>query len=562
MKQLKKFTAVILSIAILTALFPTFLVSAEEELYLGKSILSKMSNSAALINAYDKIYSGLSGLKKEISIIHDSHKINASELKTVYDVVLNDHPEFFYLDGAYAYSYYPNGGSQEITVVKPVYTLSDSAINSAKSQLNKKISDLTSGLSGKSDYDISLALHDRVAKAVAYVPTSNDQNAYGALVEGKAVCAGYARGYQLLMQQMGIPCWSVEGVSNNPVTGNPEAHQWNLSKIDGKWYHTDVTWDDQGDDLFYAYFNLSYNMLKNDHYDLFYYPQLPVANSTDANYFHKNNMVFSSFDINLLATALKNGNNKAQILVEGNIDSFRSSFSKQLNAVFTAMGAAPGSTGSFNYSQLGSALIINVIIVEKNHVHSLKSISAVKATCSSKGNTAYYACDCGKWFSDAQGKNEIVDHESVKTEAVSHSASGYKTSESDHWQECSSCGAVMVGSSKAHSDANVDGSCDVCGAKVDTPKKEESRPEPAPESKPDDPSSPAGDDNNGDDGVSVDNLSQELDDLLQGDQKNETLNFLAVIGENATTVLIWTGVAVAVLIAAIIVIAVLVLKRK
>lgn len=195
MKLLKGLTSVLLSLAILFALVPAFSVSAEADPYYGKTILSKMNNSAALINAYNKLYEGAKELKKEISLVHDSYKINAAELKTVYDVVMDDHPEFFYLDGAYGYSFYPTADAQEITVVKPVYTMTDSQITSARGQLKKITGSLTSGLSGKSEYEISLALHDRVAQTVDYVFSDNDQNVYGALVEGKAVCAGYARAY-------------------------------------------------------------------------------------------------------------------------------------------------------------------------------------------------------------------------------------------------------------------------------------------------------------------------------------------------------------------------------
>ena len=565
MKRLKSITAVFLSVFIFLALVPAFSVSADADPYYGKTIISKMDNSAALINAYNKLYDGAKGLKKEISLVHGSYKINAAELKVVYDVIMDDHPELFYLSGAYGYKFYPTAQSQEITEVKPEYTMTDAQISTARGQLKKVVEELTSGLSGKSEYEISLALHDRVAERVDYVSTDNDQNVYGALLEGKAVCAGYARAYQLLMQQMGITCWSVEGTSENPATGNEEAHQWNLSKIDGKWYYTDVTWDDQEDNLFYAYFNVTYDVLKEDHRDLLFYPCLPSANSTDANYFHKNNLVFSAFDANRLATLLKKGNNSAQIFVSGDMNTFRSAFSNRINSVFSAMGAAPGSTGSFSYSQLGNALIIKVTIVEKNHTHSLKSVAAVKATCTSKGNTAYYTCSCGKWFSDAEGKNEITDHESVKLAALNHTPSDYIKGAAEHFKECAACGAVIVGSAKPHGDANVDGRCDVCGAGVETPEKEETRPEPEPEtdSKPDNPSDNGGNSGNGgtDDSV-TDIWGEESDELLQDKEVGKALSFFSFVGENATTILIGSGVAALIIIVAIVVIAILVLKRK
>ena len=48
--------------------------------------------------------------------------------------------------------------------------------------------------------------------------------------------------------------------------------------------------------------------------------------------------------------------------------------------------------------------------------HNLIAIEENKATCTADGNIAYYICeDCGKWFSDKSGKNEITDKMSVVT---------------------------------------------------------------------------------------------------------------------------------------------------
>ncbi|MBQ7339938.1 MAG: hypothetical protein IJW43_03665 [Clostridia bacterium] len=42
------------------------------------------------------------------------------------------------------------------------------------------------------------------------------------------------------------------------------------------------------------------------------------------------------------------------------------------------------------------------------HEHELTKTSAVSATCETNGNSEYYTCECGKYFSDAEGKNEIA----------------------------------------------------------------------------------------------------------------------------------------------------------
>ena len=42
-----------------------------------------------------------------------------------------------------------------------------------------------------------------------------------------------------------------------------------------------------------------------------------------------------------------------------------------------------------------------------DHTHTLTKVDAVAETCTTDGNTLYYKCDCGKYFSDEEAKTEI-----------------------------------------------------------------------------------------------------------------------------------------------------------
>lgn len=59
--------------------------------------------------------------------------------------------------------------------------------------------------------------------------------AYGALIDGKAVCDGYTGAYNLFLKMEGIEC---RGLCN-------EDHIWTVAVLDGETYHIDVTWGDQ-----------------------------------------------------------------------------------------------------------------------------------------------------------------------------------------------------------------------------------------------------------------------------------------------------------------------------
>ena len=66
-----------------------------------------------------------------------------------------------------------------------------------------------------------------------------------------------------------------------------------------------------------------------------------------------------------------------------------------------------------------------------DHTHTLTKTDAVANTCTTAGNSAYYTCECGEYFSDAEGKNAI---------------------EKDSW----------ILSATGHIDENEDSICDTC----------------------------------------------------------------------------------------------------
>ena len=123
---------------------------------------------------------------------------------------------------------------------------------------------------GMSDYEIAKALHDYLALNNEYdmryysgsMPYVS-YTAYGALVNRTSVCAGYALAYERLMDQVGIPCEYVTGMTTNGY------HAWNIIQIDGEWYHVDVTWDDPTPDregyVRYKYFLKSDKAMSRDH---------------------------------------------------------------------------------------------------------------------------------------------------------------------------------------------------------------------------------------------------------------------------------------------------------
>ncbi len=88
-------------------------------------------------------------------------------------------------------------------------------------------------------FERELFVHDYLVNNTVYtVDTPYCGSAYGALVEHKARCEGYARAFQMIMLRLGIPAYSVIGTAEN------ERHMWNAVELYGNYYFVDVTFDD------------------------------------------------------------------------------------------------------------------------------------------------------------------------------------------------------------------------------------------------------------------------------------------------------------------------------
>ncbi|MBR2283890.1 MAG: transglutaminase domain-containing protein [Ruminococcus sp.] len=67
--------------------------------------------------------------------------------------------------------------------------------------------------------------------------------AFGALIYRRATCQGYAAAMYRLLRECGVGARVITGTAFYP--DGEEYHAWNIVRIDGKWYNTDVMWDIQ-----------------------------------------------------------------------------------------------------------------------------------------------------------------------------------------------------------------------------------------------------------------------------------------------------------------------------
>lgn len=97
--------------------------------------------------------------------------------------------------------------------------------------------------SGMSDQEKVSLINEYACDYVEYWETQPypaiSHTPYAALFKKEAVCDGYSRLVKMLCDDADIDCYIVVG-----EVVNAGGHAWNLVKVDDKWYHLDVTWND------------------------------------------------------------------------------------------------------------------------------------------------------------------------------------------------------------------------------------------------------------------------------------------------------------------------------
>lgn len=191
------------------------------------------------------------------------------EISEVLEAYRNDNPQAFWLGDTFEYSHF---GSKTGVILSFVSTGDE--LNQMKQNFDAKVSKIIANApASHTDYDVELYINDYIVDNCEYdkdgaaaadngETLGNEHNAYGALIDQKAVCDGYSAAFQLLCNRLGIECVSVQGTSKD------EPHMWNCVNINNEWYHTDVTWNDSNEYVHserYFYLNLTTEQIKSDH---------------------------------------------------------------------------------------------------------------------------------------------------------------------------------------------------------------------------------------------------------------------------------------------------------
>ncbi len=204
-------------------------------------------------NLYKVMYANIMQMSDSFGV---EKGLFVDDIKMVMNALYNDSPELFWIENRYGYKYTKNN---EVVSMTMYYYFDKSNIEEAKVNFKREADKIIEGASQfDSDYEKEMYVNDYLIERVLYDDNAKmDQSAYSALVNGKSVCAGYARAFQYVMQEMGIVTYYVTGAAMGD-------HAWNIVKLGDGYYNIDVTWNDTTKSN-YAYFNISDEVFESSH---------------------------------------------------------------------------------------------------------------------------------------------------------------------------------------------------------------------------------------------------------------------------------------------------------
>lgn len=227
-----------------------------------------------------------------------------AEINKVYHALLKDHPELFWVHNrqeVYTTSYQ----GSDYCEFSPGYTYTDQEVTEIQQAMETACQEVK-GLvpEGADTYEKVKTVYTYLIDHAEYASSEDDQNIAGIFWKGQAVCAGYARAVQYLLEQFDIPCIYVEGDTRDSDQG----HAWDIVQIEGQYYYVDATNGDQpqfleGDAVQLAeHKTIIYDYLCPfpEEYEKIYtasdeFP-LPACTATDCNFYVLNQACFNTYD--------------------------------------------------------------------------------------------------------------------------------------------------------------------------------------------------------------------------------------------------------------------------
>lgn len=236
------------------------------------------------------------------------------DIDRIFQCVLNDHPELFYVEG-YSYTRFTRGDQITSIVFSGTYSIDRETAESRRSEIEAAAAEILAGVDeGADQYAKVKYVYDTIIRTTDYDQSAPDnQNIYSVFVGNRSVCQGYAKATQYLLNRLGVECTLVLGTvetgGGQGIIAQQEGHAWNLVRVDGEYYYVDTTWGDASysrqdgegtedinmPEINYDYLNVTTEELLKTH-TLGENIPMPLCAATEANYYFREGALFTSYD--------------------------------------------------------------------------------------------------------------------------------------------------------------------------------------------------------------------------------------------------------------------------
>ncbi|MCM1214771.1 MAG: hypothetical protein NC331_17535 [Lachnospiraceae bacterium] len=249
---------------------------------------------------------GTFGTERKISGVCLRNGLDDSDIDRIFQYVLDDHPELFYVEG-YSYVKYTRGDKTTSIVFSGSYSMDYDTAVERRAEIEAAADEILARIpEDASDYEKVKAVYETLIRDTEYqLDAPDDQNIYSVFVNHASVCQGYAKALQYLLERLGIECTLVQGTVD---TG--EMHAWNLVQLEDGYYYVDATWGDAsyrfcdgGEDvpdygipeINYDYLCVTTAELTRTHALSGLLP-MPLCDATENNYYVKEDAFFLKYD--------------------------------------------------------------------------------------------------------------------------------------------------------------------------------------------------------------------------------------------------------------------------
>lgn len=184
------------------------------------------------VDAREKIRLGL--LQEEETIYLQQYDLTSQDLTRIWNDLFCSQPELFFVNSS---SYSCTLWMDRVISLTPAYWYQGAEREQRQTQYQQALSEILSPIRADwSDLETALYLHDYMAAHYAYDESLEHSTAYELLTTHTGICQAYTLTYQALMQAAGLEC--------RYVLSDDMDHSWNAVRLDGEWYHVDITFDD------------------------------------------------------------------------------------------------------------------------------------------------------------------------------------------------------------------------------------------------------------------------------------------------------------------------------